>query len=174
MPKPRSKVTEVLSDLVAQTIDEGGGRASDVADRFKREYTGLLHEFGESLALSQITNLIRNEFKRFRPDDGTVQSSIPGLVMSRFTRLPVCISVPTGDGDTIYRPLHRATMGELAACIGARTEQLQQDAAVLRDLRELHAERSQQGAEDEDLVFQPEPLRERRGLPDQPGAPSPP
>ncbi len=173
MPKPRSKVTEAVRTIASDMIDDGGGRASDGAARFQQQYPELIHEFGTTLAMSQIANLLRAEFKRSTSDGGAQQLSIPGLTMARFKKLPLCISVPTEDGDAIYRPLHRATMGELAACIGARSEQLQQDAAVLRDLRELHAERTQQGAEDDDLVFQPAERSERRAS-DQPGAQPPP
>ena len=175
MSKPRSKVTEAVRNIAADMIDDGGGRASDGAVRFQQQHPELLSEFGTTLALSQITNLLRGEFKRFNGDPATQQPSIPGLVMARFKKLPVCISVPGDDGETVYRPLHRATMGELAACIGARTEQMSHDAAVLRDLRELHAERAQQGADEDDLVFQPvEPPAQRKPGRNQPGAPPPP
>ena len=173
MSKPRKALTEALRDVVSQMIDAGGGRASDGAAMFERLHPDLLVECGRDLARRQITTLIRSEFKKFRAIGQAAQQVIPGLVMSRLPRLPVCINVPTDDGETLYRPLHRATMGELAACIGARTEQLSHDAAVLRDLRELHAERAQQGAEDDDLVFERAERPTRRPV-DQPGAAPPP
>ena len=153
MSKPRGLVSEAIRDIAYAMIKEGGGRASEAAARFERDHRDLLDEFSHGLARQRVTEMFRREFRSAGSSGG--QNAIPGLVLARLPRLPGCINVPTDDGDTIYRSLRTATMGELTACIGARSEQLQQDAAVLRDLRELHAERLEEGAEDDDPVFLP-------------------
>ena len=176
MAKPKKKrnrqVGEAVRDIACVMIQEGGGRAIDGTARFERDHGDLLGTFAKELAKQRVTEMFRQAFRATLVGSASGQDAIPGLVLARLPRLPACINVPAEDGHTVYRSLQRATMAELAACIGARSDQLNQDAAVLRDLRELHAERVEDGAEDDDLVFEkPEPPDRRPGAHDQPGAP---
>lgn len=173
--KRNREVGEAVRDIAYVMIQEGGGRAIDGAARFERDYADLLDTFSQTLAKQRLTEMFRQAFRSSLAALPTGQRVIPGLVLARLPRLPTCINVPTVDGDTIYRSLQSATMAELAACIQARSDQLAQDAAALRDLRELHAERIEEGAEDDDLVFEKVEQSERRA-PDaaQPGASPPP
>ena len=157
--KRNREVGEAVRDIAYLMIQEGGGRAIDGATRFERDHADLLDEFSQSLAKQRLTEMFRQAFRSSLAHLPTGQRAIPGLILARLPRLPTCINVPTDDGDTIYRSLQAATMAELAACIQARSDQLDQDTAALRDLRELHAERVEEGAEDDDPVFVPtEPL----------------
>ncbi len=155
MRKKRNRqVGEAVRDIACDMIQEGGGRAIDGTARFERDYGDLLGTFAEDLAKQRLTEMFRQAFRSSLAASGSGQDAIPGLVLARLPSLPTCINVPTDNGETVYRSLQTATMAELTACIKARSDQLGQDAAVLRDLRELHAERTEAGAEDDDPVFE--------------------
>lgn len=121
----RSILRNHVRDEIAVCLEQGGGRAREIARTVCTKHADLIDELGGQLAEDSVTRIVHNEIKRW----GAVGSAereqlvMPGMEVSMARDLPASISVPSpegDDGDPIYRPLfgpNGATVGELRLAI---------------------------------------------------------
>lgn len=155
MPAKSPVLSEKMAGIVREMLDEGGGRPRDAALRLKKTDPKLFNLSRDESTLDHWTRVAATMFKRLAPVGQAMdQFAIPGLEMHRLPEMPTAISIPSADGTPVFRTLVKATVGELKVCIIGREKQLGQDATVLSGLRTMLEHRVEQGAEDDDPVFE--------------------
>lgn len=93
--------------------------------------------------------------------DRALADSAPLFRGLKLDRIPAAICIPLDDGDTIYRPIRRSTIGELREAVRARRKQIADNVAVADRMIELLDLRLSQGASDDDFVLPDDPPSKR-------------
>lgn len=156
-----TQLRQAVRGEIAQAFEGAGyARPRDIARQVCAAFPDEIQAVGSRLAEDALTDLARSLLKQStRHHLAAAQLQLPGLDMPVTSALPDAISVPVaedepGDEDgLIYKPLSRATVGDLNAHLALMSAQIAADTRRHRALNELRDLALARGATPDSLVL---------------------